>query len=271
MDTLTPTFHYINNIDNSDISSFTKSIRLTSNNFSIIIHHEETKVIHLINTYTFPITLLDEKDIVSLINDANNHIDIKCKKNTFYIYSKTNTQIPQSFYSEEDINLITPLIINEAHLYKAHTDFIDLYNLYNISAIKNSLFEHIKSFFPDFEIKSHISNLFSLISKTNTEKNTILIFVENMHFTALAMQNQQYIGANGFQFSNETDFTYYIVDFIRKIFKTGKNISALMCGNIEEQSPIFQLTKKYIHKLSIIKESNFSQLDNYHYFCDIIH
>lgn len=270
MKALTPTFCYINPIDNSDISSFIKSIRLTSNNFSIILHQEDTKVIHMINTYTFPITL-NEKDIVSLIYEANNQIDIKCKKNIFYIYSKTNTQIPQSFYSNEDINHIIPLIINEAHQYKAHTDFINPYDLYNISAIRNSLFESIESLFPDFEIKSQISNLFSLISKINKEKNTILIFVENMHFTALAIQNHQFIGANGFQFSNETDFTYYIVDFIRKIFKTEKNISALMCGNIEEHSPIFQLTKKYIHKLSIIKQTNFSQLENYHYFCDIIH
>lgn len=270
MNTLTPTFHYINPSENSDKSSYVKSIRLTSNDFSIIIHQKETKVIHLINTYTFPNTL-NEKDIVSLIYEANNQIEIICKKNTFYIYCKTNTQIPQNFYSVEDISHIIPLIINEAHQYKAHTDFIKPYDLYNISAIRKPLIESIESFFPDFEIKTHLSNLFSLISEINKEKNTILIFVENMHFTALALQNHQFIGANGFHFSNESDFAYYIVDFIRKIYKTEKNISALMCGNIEERSPIFQLTKKYIHKLSIIKQTDFSQLDNYHYFCDIIH
>ena len=126
---------------------------------------------------------------------------------------------------EEEISHILPLIINEAHQYKALTDFIKPYDLYNISAIRKPLIESIESFFPDFEIKTHLSNLFSLISEINNEKNTILIFVENMHFTALALQNHQFIGANGFHLAMNRIFRYYnrLISFV-KFIKQKRNI-----------------------------------------------
>lgn len=269
MDTLIPSFQYVNSIEKVDASACIKSIRLTSNVCTIAIYHPETKDIHLINTYNIDPSL-KENEIVSWISEINNKLNIPCQKNVFYIYTKSNTQIPKEYYEEKEINHILSLIYPEDPQGKACPEFVDVYELYNLTKCNQTLLGSIQSLLPEFEIKTHISTLFTLLSRIQEKENTALIFIENMHFTILASHNHNFLGANGLNFTKESDFVYYTVDFLRKIYPSSEPVFLYICGNIEEQSPIFSLTKKYIKNLSILKQTNSSELDNYHYFSDII-
>lgn len=268
METIKTAFSYNNLIENIDFNKCTKSIRLLSDTFCICIHEHGGKEPYLINQYTIP-SDLREKQFIAYISEANTQLSMVCKINIFYVYTKINTQIPTDYYLKEGDKAILSLLTSKGEDHMPISENIDFYNFTNFSACNKSLYDNIQEHFPDFKLKTSISSLFSILYNYNESEKKVLIFVEKMHFTILAAEKNIFFGANGFSFVNEADFTYYTVNFIRKIFIKTNDIQIIICGNIEEKSPIFQSLKKYFYQTCILQSKNETKIDHYHYYCDI--
>lgn len=268
METINPTFSYTNHIENIDLNKCTKSIRLSSNNFCICVHQTDDNKLYLINQYDIPLTL-SEKELMGYIAETNKQLQIDCKKNFFYFYTKINTQIPNEYYTKEGNEHILSLLTSNAENYTPVNEHIDLYDFQNLSAWETSTYNDIKNNFPDFKLKTTISNLFLILHHYNQSEKKALIFVDKKHFTILAADKNYFLGANGFHFVNEADFTYFTVNFIRKIFAQTNDIQIIICGNIEENSPVFQSLKKYFNQSHILQHTHSNEIENYHYFCDM--
>ena len=268
METIKTAFSYKNSFENIDLNICTKSIRLLSDTFCICIHETDSKKSYSINQYTIPSDLIENEFIV-YISEANRQLSMECKTNIFYVYTKINTQVPTDYYTKEGDKAILSLLTSKAEDYISLSENIEFYNFFNISACNKSLYTNIQQHFPDFKLKTSISNLFSNLYNYSESEKKVLIFVEKLHFTILAAEKKYFLGANGFSFVNEADFTYYTVNFIRKIFIKTSDIQIIICGNIEERSPIFQSLKKYFNQTCILQAKNETKTDHYHYYCDI--
>ena len=268
MNTITPSYSFINSKDNFELSNYTKSIRLTLNGFTFSVYNDESHDLYLLNHYDLP-SSINNKDIIHLIADVNNSLGISCKKNLFYYYTHTNTQIPTDYFEKESENDILTLLTPESNSSTILSERIDLYEFYNLSVWDKTFLSAIRETFPDFTIKSILSNLFKLLHVSNESEKKVLLFIENMHFTILAAEKKQFLGANGFSFTNESDFIYYAVNFIRKLFVQTNDIQIVFGGNIEERSPIFQSVRKYFKQTSILQNTHSYAIENNHYFCDL--
>jgi hypothetical protein len=268
METIKIAFNYRNSIENIDFDKCTKSIRVLSDTFCICIHETDSNETYLINQYQIP-NNITENEYIAYVSEANNQLSIECKTNIFYVYTKINTQIPSDYYAKEGDKAILTLLTSKGHDYIPLSETIDFYNFTNLSACNASLFSKIQEHFADFKVKTTISSLFSMLINYNESEKKVLIFVEKMHFTILAAEKNYFLGANGFGFVNEADFTYYTMNFIRKIFIKTNDIQIIICGNIEERSPIFQSLKKYFNQTCILQAKNETKINHYHYYCDI--
>ncbi len=268
MNTMTPAFAYKSNKENIDLVKYTKSIRFTSNGFTISIHNDEINDLYLVNYYELP-SSLSEKEKVNAICDLNKNVGINCNKNLFYFYSRINTQIPKDFYEKESDEAILSLLTPESNTSSLLSEWIDKYEFYNLSVWNTSLLSMIRELFPDFTVKTCITSLFNVLYASNESEKKVVLFVENMHFTILAADKTHFLGANGFNFFNEADFLYFTVNFIRKIFVQSDDVHILMGGNIEERSPIFLSIKKYFKQTTVFQNTHSFEIENNHYFCDL--
>ncbi len=268
MELIALTFSYKSNKDNLNIAGYTKSIRLLSNELTIAIHNAETNDLYLLNQYKISLPY-NHRELIASIAEINENLQIECKKNVFYLYTHTNTQIPKDFYSKKNEDTLIPLLTSDADSFSAITEWIDSYNFYNFSICESVLKQAIIEYLPKFSLKTTISNLFRLINNYSQTEKKVVIFVENMHFTILAAEKNSFLAANGFTFTNESDFIYYIANFIRKIFVQTEEIQIIILGHIEEDAPIFQIVKKYFKQTIICKNTHLHLIENYHYFSDL--
>ncbi len=268
MNTSTLAFSYESDIENIRITQCIKSIRLNSDGFTVSIHHEETRKVHLIHQYNLSSTLSDEEKINQIVK-TDKELNINCRKKIFYYHTLINTQIPEDYYTKENKDNILPLLTSKSETSTLFPERIDTYKFYNLSVWDKTLFADIKESFPGFTIKTCISNLFNLLHLFDKSEKKVILFIENRRFTILAAEKNSFLGTNSFSFTNETDFIYYIIYFIRKIFIRTENIHISIGGNIEEQSVLFQSVKKYFKQTSIFHHTHLSEIDNGHYFCDL--
>lgn len=268
MDTCTLAFNYESDIEAIRITQCIKSIRLNSDGFTVSIHHEETRKIHLIHQYSLA-TSLSDKEKINQIVKIDNELNINCRKKIFYYHTQINTQIPEDYYTKENKDNILPLLTPKSETSTLLSEWIDAYKFHNLSVWDKTLLENIEESFPEFTIKTCISNLFNLLHTFDKSEKKVILFIDNRRFTILAAEKNSFLGTNSFSFTNEADFVYYIVYFIRKIFIRTDNIHISVGGNIEEQSVLFQSIKKYFKQLSILHYTHLNEIDNGHYFCDL--
>ncbi len=268
MELISLVFTYKSDKENVNMANYTKSIRLLSNEVTIAIRHAETKDLYLLNQYKLP-SSYNNRDLIAQIAEINENLQLECKKNIFYLYNKINTQIPKDFYDKKNEDALIATLTPDSQLFSSITEWIDIYDFYNFSICEDALKKAIDEYFPKFLLKTTISNLFQLINNYNQTEKKILVFVENKHFTILAVERNNFLAANGFSFANELDFTYYIVNFIRKIFVQTEEVQIMMIGHIEEESPVFRMVKKYFKDTLIDKNTGLALVENSHYFCDL--
>ena len=260
-------FSYIR--DNTDVSApdNTKSIRMSTDGFCISVVSSQSQLEEFVH-YTFAPNLSFKKKIESIVA-----VEKKQKVNyehaVFKFYTHLNTQIPEEFYDREEEHKIIPLLTDKTEHYVSLAEKVESWNLYTISLWEAELVEEVQKAFPDFQLSTVMASLMKFVSKQ--EKETVVVFVENNNFTIIAANKKGLLGANTFSFTNETDFLYYCLAFLRKIFPKVDSLSLTLCGNIMEGSPLYRAVGKYFSSVTFVSQEdkdNFP-LENYSRYCDL--
>lgn len=259
-------FSYTN--DKADVNAInnTKSIRMSSEGFCIAITSSENRLEKLFHySYASGLSWKEKLEVIVYFDKEES----KCIRNIFRIYTEYNTQIPQEFYSPDDEPKIAALLTGNPKDYIPISEKIDSWKLYTISLWEKELGVGIKEKFPDFQLSTTMASLMDCLS--NQEQEAAFVFIENKNFTIVVGNKKNLLGANTFSFTSETDFLYYCLAFLRKIFPKTSDIPLVLCGNIVEQSPLFTAAKKYFSSVKLIAptESNDLPIDNYSYYCDL--
>lgn len=259
-------FSYLN--DKADINAInnTKSIRMSTEGFCIAITSPQNRLEKLFHySFVSDLSWKEKSEIITTFDKEES----KCSRNIFRIYTEYNTQIPEEFYSQNDEPKIAALLTDNPENYIPVVEKIESWRLCSISLWNKEIETSIKEKFPDFQLSTTMASLMNSLSIQ--EQKNAFIFIENKNFTIVAGDKKNLLGANTFSFASETDFLYYCIAFLRKIFPKANDIPLLLCGNIIEQSPLFVALKKYFSSVKLITpedENNFP-IDNYSYYCDL--
>ena len=261
-------FSYVD--DDFDLTSAKKKIiRLSSKGFCIAVIPLEKKPKQLFQ-YTFTsynLSLEDKLDAIAAINKET----VQCENNLFSIYTQFNVQVPDEFYDQNNDKAILPLLVENPQKYVPIAEYIDVWKLYNVSALENELYLGLTNKFPNYKLSAVLSSLLKIVTEQKGGKN-VLVFVEDNNFTIIATDGQKLLGANTFMFANEGDFLYYAHSFLRKMYVNPDSVSLKLCGNIAPQSPIYNTLNKYytsVEMLSCSQPSSQDASSNYSYFCDL--
>jgi hypothetical protein len=259
-------FSYINDKADINATNNTKSIRMSSEGFCIAITSPQDRLEKLFH-YSY-VSGLSWKEKLEIITDFDKE-ESRYSRNIFRIYTEYNTQIPEEFYSYDDEPKIAALLTDNPENFIPISEKIGSWKLYTISLWDKRLETDIKEKFFDFQLSTIMASLMNSISKQ--EQETAFIFIENNNFTIVAGNKENLLGANTFSFTSETDFLYYCLAFLRKIFQKTNNIPLILCGNIIDQSPLFTALKKYFSSVKLItpEDGNNFPIDNYSYYCDL--
>ena len=255
--------------DNTDVNALgnTKSIRMSSDGFCISVVSSQNQLDEFVQ-YVFAPNLSVEKKIKSIVA-----VEKKQKFNyehaVFKLYTYLNTQIPEGFYDKGDESKIISLLTDQAEQYVSLAEKIESWQLYTVSLWKTEFFQKIQKEFPDFQLSTTMAALMNFVSKQ--EKETALIFVENNNFTVIAANKNGLLGANTFSFTSETDFIYYCMAFLRKMFPKVDSLPLTLCGNIMEGSPLYNAIGKYFASVTFVIPENKDdfRIEDYSQYCDL--
>ena len=261
----TLTFSYTN--DDSEIKNIfpkRKVIRMLSKGFCIAVISGERKAERLFQ-YAFADGLSVEEKVDAVLK-TNQELGIACEKNLFRLYTQYNTQIPEPFYEQENDASILSLMMENAEEYVPVAEKIDAWKLYNLSAWDTKLYACVKKKFPDYELGTVVSSLLSVVAGQKSGKDTF-VFTGDNNFTILAVEGDKLLGINTFDFSNESDFLYYVYGFLRKMYLYPDAVSLKLGGNIAVKSSLYDVLSKYFSQIELASFPN--AMEDYSYFCDL--
>ncbi len=246
--------------DEKPLTDTTKEVvRLSSEGFCVAFT-DEHKILRL-SQYGFT-TPLSEKEkieeiahLVNTLDTANEHI--------FSYANFANTQIPCELFSEKIIlPTMTALVDNTDRYHFIHEEITD-YQLVNISAWDKDIYQTVEKLVPDYQCTS-LSTALLKISASLQEN--IAVYVDNSVITIIVKKDKQLQAINSFYFSNEADFCYYLLAFLRKFAPDYVMQTTILLGNINNTSPICETLKRYFKNIQILSHP---AMDTYHHYCDL--
>ena len=128
---------------------------------------------------------------------------------------------------------------------------------------------NINNFFIDqfgsFDYKHANSILVTKIleaSKNNDNKKMVVHF-NTGHFEIIVVQNQQLLLFNSFEYATPEDFLYYILFTAEQLSLNPENFPLEIMGNINEESPYYQLAYQYIRNISLFDASSLQRSNSF--------
>jgi hypothetical protein len=261
------TFSYVNDELHSDISNRRKFIRMWSNGFCTGILSDTNGLEHLFQ-YSFNSGLSSKDKIAAIVEVDKEKNTLSCANNLFRLYTKYNVQIPENFHDQSSNDALLSLMINDHEQYIPFEEKVDRWQLYNVSAWEKELYTEMKNKLSNYQCSTVVTSLLNIIAKQQKETN-VLVFVENNHFTIIAVAEQKLAGINTFSFSTEKDFLYYCFAFLRKRVADLNNISLKLCGNIAQCSSLYDEISKYCQHVEMLSNESATNDDYYSYYCDL--
>ena len=245
----------------------TKSIRMSSDGFCISVISSQNQLDEFVQYVFAPNLSVKEK--IKSVATVEKKQKYNCEDAVFKLYTRRNTQIPEEFYDKEDECKIISLLVDQAEQYVPLAEKIESWQLYTISLWETEIFLEIQKEFPKFQLSTTMASLMGFVSKQ--EKETALVFVENNNFTVIAANKKGLLGANTFSFASETDFLYYCIAFLRKMFPKVDSLPLTLCGNIMEGSPLYNAIGKYFASVTFVIPENKDdfRIENYSQYCDL--
>lgn len=222
------------------IGKFEKNIRI-EDLFSEAFHkypelkagYDEIVIIHSNNLSTFvPVALFDEEYLGSYLQ-----FNTKVFETDFFAFD------PIEKY--EMNNVYIPYV-------NMNNYFIDQFGTFEYKHSNTILIEKLLDF-----------------SRNNDERK-MFVHVNETHFEIVVLQNQKLEFYNSFDYKTPEDLIYYILFTAEQLSLNPENFKLEFLGNIDEESPLFEITFKYVRNVSLMNMNftfnSFTEKENREHF-----
>lgn len=98
----------------------------------------------------------------------------------------------------------------------------------------------------------------------------MFVHVNETHFEIVVLQNQKLEFYNSFDYKTPEDLIYYILFTAEQLSLNPENFKLEFLGNIDEESPLFEITFKYVRNVSLMNMNftfnSFTEKENREHF-----
>jgi len=232
------------------------SIQIGLNGLSFSIFDNSSNNVSSLKSFTKDriLTPMELLDYLKFVVDTE-HLKSKSFDSVTIIYkNELSTLVPKELFNEEHIadylkfnNKILPtdyISFDELNDQTVNV-FVPLVNINNFvyDTFGTFTYKHFSTVYIDYVMKHLV----------NYQETKMFVNVDENLFEILVVKDGKMIFFNTFNYSTEEDFIYYILFTAEQLKLNPEVFSLVFTGNIEEDSPLFSITYKYVRHVSIEK------------------
>ena len=176
-----------------------------------------------------------------------------------------NTFVPAALFDEAYLGsyLQYNTKVFETDFFTADT--LEAYGMHNVYIpyvhLNNFLLDKFSQFDYQHAATILVRRLMDL-SKNSTAKKMV-VHVAATHFEIIVLQNQHLLLYNSFEYKTPEDLLYYILFSAEQLQLNPEQFPLEFLGRISEDSPIYQLTFRYVRNVSLFDLSHCKNHNNY--------
>ena len=248
------------------------SIQIDLNGLSFSVLDNSNKRISSLKTFAKEriLTPLELLDFLKFIIDTEHLKDKSFDSVTIIYKNELSTLVPKELFDEEFIadylkfnNKILPtdfISFDELNNQTVNV-FVPLVNINNFiyDTFGTFTYKHFSTVYIDYVLNNLI----------NYQDTKMFVNVDENLFEILVVKDGKLVFFNTFNYSTEEDFIYYILFTAEQLKLNPEVFPLVFTGNIKENSPLFDITYKYVRNVSIengILNLNILTGWKFHYF-----
>ncbi len=226
------------------------------------------------NTDKYDVAIRVAENSVSwciLDHDKNRYIGIESFTNTIEEITNNNPMIHQPYRSvslmiENNRSTLIPVMLFEQEGKENYFDFshekqfgeeiwydiLDQLEIVNVYSIPAEMLKVISQVFPGASIVHHTSVLIRTLwmnFKNRITGRKIFIHFRDQDIDILIFNGNQLEYCNAFHFKAPSDIIYYVIFVMEQMDLNPEESGVILLGNIERDSPVFDLLYKYIRNI----------------------
>ncbi len=248
-------------INTENTKNYKLSIQLSLDGFSFCILDTERNKYLGIESYDFQgvSSFFTLKNILSEHVPKNKWLKKPYNSVSIIFENPKTTLVPMPLFDPKqtekylDFNHTTE--INDVVKFD-HLPNLDAVNVYSIPEnILNCLMKN----FPDAGIHHFAGSLIeTLLIKYKNRSDGHLVFanIRKSWFDIIVLKNRQMIYFNSFKYKASEDFVYFLIYVFEQINLNPEENELILTGNILKMSSLFEITFKYIRKVSFAGRNN---------------
>ena len=262
MDNIAPTFSRIDgSFDGSNTNGYDLVIQGNERSYAYsVFDHVNNRFIAL-ESYDISLPILVSK---------NQWLKNTFRSAHFIVENNRSTLIPALLFEESEketyFNFSQEAIEGE----KIRIDRIDRIGAVNIFGVSEILQEEISSLLPGVNV-CHISSFLIetlwMNFKNLVAEKKIFVFVRQADLNMLVFDNKQLVYSNAFHVRAPEDVVYFVIFVMEQLNLNPEEIPVTLLGNINRDSPEFDLLFRYIRNLDFAPRNEDLQLS--HVFRDV--
>jgi hypothetical protein len=185
-----------------------------------------------------------------------------------------NSFVPKALFDEDFLGSYlqfnTKVFDTDFFMFDEISSF-EMNNVYvPFSDVNNYLLDQFGQF--DYKHSNSILTEKLLDLSKNIDEKLVFVHFESNQFQIVVVENKKLLFFNNFDFQTKEDFIYYLLFTVEQLNLNPENFKLQFLGEIQVESPFFEIAYRYIRNVSMLDVSDlslkndFSVADNLKHF-----
>lgn len=173
------------------------------------------------------------------------------------------TLVPKGIFDEKALSSYLQFNLG-AIAGKSDSNLVDSIGAHLVYTDNNRYSQEIQDSLPGIKTSHFGKSLLEAFSQENIEKG-LMVHVQEGRFDIACLQNKKLTFFNSFEYKTAEDFIYFLLYVMEQLKLDKESFPLFLCGEITEQSAIYELVYKYIRNVSLLqrpKSANYSTILN---------
>lgn len=177
------------------------------------------------------------------------------------IENNRSTLIPSALFEESEKETYLNFSLEPGEEEKVFFDRLSQIEVVNIYGFNKDLYDEMAGFFPGAKVchlsSALIESIWMNFKNLITDKR-IFIYVREEAFNLMIFEKKQLVYSNAFHFNAPEDFVYFVIFVMEQLNLNPEEVPVTLLGNIDTDSPQFELIFKYVRNIDFASRSETS-------------
>jgi hypothetical protein len=252
------------------------SLKVTLNGFSYCIFDTLNHRVDFVNSIDFSNYPKSNKVEEYFYKAFLEHRELtKCYDKILVLHENNwNSFVPKALFDEDFLGSYlqfnTKVFDTDFFMFDEISSF-EMNNVYvPFSDVNNYLLDQFGQF--DYKHSNSILTEKLLDLSKNIDEKLVFVHFESNQFQIVVVENKKLLFFNNFDFQTKEDFIYYLLFTVEQLNLNPENFKLQFLGEIQVESPFFEIAYRYIRNVSMLDVSDlslkndFSVVDNLKHF-----